>query len=186
MLPQDVLEVSHIERPATRADEPINVFAILASPRPERDRDRMLRREHARRRIAHAHCDRAGDGLLVERVAGRHEVEEQTPDADELTLRRSSVRDEIVPDGGLASVLRPSEQRLALMRPVSLAGLFAALCGTVAGAINVLRLIWTSEGPVNWAIVAVGSAESLVPLLLAFGCLTVAWLSVAAGFRRQV
>jgi len=87
---------------------------------------------------------------------------------------------------GLAYVLRPSEQRLALMRPISLAGLFAALSGTVTGAINVLRTIWTSEGPVNWRVVAVGSAESLVPLLLAFGSLTVAWLCVAAGFRRQV
>ena len=38
----------------------------------------------------------------------------------------------------------------------------------------------------DWHIVAVGSAESLVPLLLAFGSLTVAWLCVAAGFRRQV
>ena len=88
--------------------------------------------------------------------------------------------------GGLAYVLRPSEQRLALMRPVSLAGLFAALSGTVTGAINVLQMIWTSEGPVNWRVVAVGSAESLVPLVLAFGSLTVAWLCVAAGFRRQV
>ena len=73
-----------------------------------------------------------------------------------------------------------------MMRPISLAGLFAALTGTVTGAINVLRGIWMSEGLVNWKIVAVGSAESLVTLLLAFGCLTVAWLCVAAGLRRQV
>ena len=85
----------------------------------------------------------------------------------------------------LGQLWQPSEQRLALMRPVSLAGLFAALSGTVTGAINVLRLIWMSEGPVNWKTVAVGSAESLVPLWLAFGCLAVAWLCVAAGFRRQ-
>ena len=31
---------------------------------------------------------------------------------------------------------------------------------------------------------AIGSAESLIPLFLAFGCLTVAWLCVAAGLRR--
>jgi hypothetical protein len=86
---------------------------------------------------------------------------------------------------GLAYLMRPSEQRLALMRPVSLAGLFAALCGTVTGAINVLRVFWTTEGPVNWRIVAVGSAEALVLLLLAFGCLTVAWLCVAVGVARH-
>jgi hypothetical protein len=102
-------------------------------------------------------------------------------------VARLSMLVSIFPLGaGVAYLLRPSEQRLALMRPVSLAGLFAALSGTVTGAINVLRMIWTSEGAVNWRIVAVGSAESLVPLLLAFGSLTVAWLCVAAGFRRHV
>lgn len=84
---------------------------------------------------------------------------------------------------GLAYALRPTEQRLAMMRPVSLAGLFAALAGTVVGAINVLRGIWMSEGAVEWKIVAIGSAESLVPLFLAFGSLAVAWLCVAIGFR---
>ena len=95
-------------------------------------------------------------------------------------VARLSMLVSIFPLGaGLAYALRPSEQRLTLMRPVSLAGLFAALTGTMTGAINVLRLIWTTEGSVNWKIVAVGAAESLVPLLLAFGCLTVAWLCVA-------
>ncbi len=85
---------------------------------------------------------------------------------------------------GLAYALRPSEQRLAVMRPVSLAGLFSALAGAVVGAINVLRGIWMSEGAVDWRIAAIGTAESLVPLFLAFGCLTVAWLCVAARFMR--
>jgi hypothetical protein len=87
---------------------------------------------------------------------------------------------------GVAYLLRPSEQRLALMRPISLAGLFAALTGTVTGAINVLGMFWRNEGVVRWPIVAVGAAEALVTLLLAFGCLTVAWLCVAAGLRRHV
>jgi hypothetical protein len=86
---------------------------------------------------------------------------------------------------GLAYLLWPSEHRLAMMRPVSLAGLFAALTGTVTGAINVLKMIWTTTGPVPWPTVAVGAAEALVTLLLAFGSLTVAWLCVAAGFQRQ-
>ena len=85
---------------------------------------------------------------------------------------------------GLAYALWPSEQRLAMMRPVSLAGLFSALCGTVLGFLNVLRGIWVADGAVDWRIVAIGSAESLTHLFLAFGCLTVAWLCVAAGLRR--
>lgn len=91
----------------------------------------------------------------------------------------------IVPLGaGLAYALWPSESRLAMMRPVSLAGLFSALCGAALGAINVLRGVWMAEGAVDWRIVAIGSAESLTHLFLAFGCLTVAWLCVAAGLRR--
>jgi hypothetical protein len=44
-------------------------------------------------------------------------------------------------------VIRPTDHHLALMRPVSLAGLFSALTGTVIGTINVLDgrlrgLVW--------------------------------------------
>jgi hypothetical protein len=85
---------------------------------------------------------------------------------------------------GLAYALKPTEQRLALMRPISLAGLFAALSGAMSGAINVLRGISMAGGVVEWRIVALGSAESLVSLFLAFGCLTVAWLCVAVGYQR--
>ena len=42
-------------------------------------------------------------------------------------------------------VVRPTERNLALMRPLSLAGLFAALAGGVLGWINVLRFVWTRE-----------------------------------------
>jgi hypothetical protein len=101
-------------------------------------------------------------------------------------VARLSMLVSIFPLGaGVAYILRPSEQRLALMRPVSLAGLCGALTGTVTGGINVLRGIWMTEGPVDGHIVAVGSAEALVPLLLVFACSTVAWLCVAAGFRRH-
>jgi hypothetical protein len=85
---------------------------------------------------------------------------------------------------GGAYLLSPSERRLAFMRPVSLAGLFAGLAGLLLGFINVLRGIWIAEGAVNWSNVAVGSAEAMVPLTLAFGSLTFAWLSVAIGMRR--
>src|SRR5512134_3902439 len=38
-----------------------------------------------------------------------------------------------------AYLFRPSEQRLAMMRPLSLAGIFAGLNGSSLGAINTLR-----------------------------------------------
>ena len=101
-------------------------------------------------------------------------------------VARLSMLVSIFPLGaGLAYLLRPTEQRLAMMRPISLAGLFAALTGTVTGAINVLRMFWMTDGPVRWDVAAVGTAEALVTLLLAFGSLTVGWLCIAVGLQRH-
>ena len=86
---------------------------------------------------------------------------------------------------GIAYAFKPSEARLAVMRPLSLAAIFAALCGAVAGAINVLVGISRSPEPVNYRVIAVSSAETLVVLFVAFGCLTIGWLGVASGLRRQ-
>jgi len=85
---------------------------------------------------------------------------------------------------GVAYLLWPSEKRLAFLRPISLAGLFAGLAGLLLGFINVLRGIWMQD-PVDWKVVAVGTAEAMVPLTLAFGALTFAWLCVAIGMRRK-
>lgn len=83
-------------------------------------------------------------------------------------------------------VIRPTERHLALMRPVSLAGLFAALAGTVLGVINVLRFLWTREpDPEAYRIIAIGAAESLIPVFVGFASLTFAWLLVAVGMGRQ-
>jgi hypothetical protein len=92
----------------------------------------------------------------------------------------------ILPLGaGIAYAVRPTEQRLALVRPVSLAGIFGALCGVLSGFVNVLRFIAVNEPPVEYRIVALGFAEALIPLFVAFGALTVAWLCVAVGVRRH-
>lgn len=86
---------------------------------------------------------------------------------------------------GLAYLASPTEGRLAMVRPISLAALFSGLAGLMLGFINVLKGIWSAEGAVNWRIMAVGGAESMVPLTLAFGALTFAWLCVAVGMRRK-
>jgi hypothetical protein len=81
---------------------------------------------------------------------------------------------------------RPTEQNLALMRPLSLAGLFAAVAGMLSGFINVLKVFWTRDATSEtYRVMAVGAAESLVPVLLGFACLTVAWLVVAIGMGRR-
>lgn len=82
--------------------------------------------------------------------------------------------------------IRPTERNLALMRPLSLAGLFAAIAGSVLGFINVLRVVWTRGlNSHSYEIMAVGAAESLVPVFVGFACLTVAWLLVAVGMGRN-
>lgn len=86
---------------------------------------------------------------------------------------------------GIAYAIRPTEQRLAMMRPISLAGLFAGLGGTILGLMNVLRMFFINDPPPAAQTLAVGAAEALVTLFVAFGCLTVAWLCVAFGMRRQ-
>ena len=86
---------------------------------------------------------------------------------------------------GVAYALKPSEARLALMRPLSLAAIFSALCGTTAGLINELMAISRQPGDVDYKWVAVGTAESLTVMFVGFGCLTVGWLCVALGIRRQ-
>jgi hypothetical protein len=86
---------------------------------------------------------------------------------------------------GVAYALWPNEQRLMLMRPLSLAAVFAAIAGVAVGFINELRFIGRSETVTFSQQVAVGTAESLVPLFFGFGCLTVAWLCVTLGLWRR-
>lgn len=86
---------------------------------------------------------------------------------------------------GVVYAIWPSEQRLMLMRPLSLATVFAAVFGVTAGFINELRFMSRTGQFVLSQIVAIGLAESLVPLFFGFGCLTVAWLCVTVGLFRR-
>jgi hypothetical protein len=87
---------------------------------------------------------------------------------------------------GLTYAIRPTEGRLALMRPLSLAGLFSALTGFSVGLMNSLVSVGNSSTPFGadkvWMF---GLAESIAVLFMGFGCLTVGWLCVALGMRRQ-
>jgi hypothetical protein len=92
----------------------------------------------------------------------------------------------LVPLGmGIVYAVSPSEQRLALMRPLSLAAIFAAVSGTGVGLLHVFRMMGMMETPALSGAAATGIAESLVLLFFNFGCLTVAWLCVALGLWRR-
>jgi hypothetical protein len=82
-----------------------------------------------------------------------------------------------------AYVIRPSERLLGLMRPLTLASVFAALSNIILGLVNVLVGFSSRPQPAN--VVAHQLAESLVIGFLSFGCLSAAWLAVAIGMRRQ-
>ena len=86
---------------------------------------------------------------------------------------------------GFVYAIWPSEQRLMLMRPLSLATVFAAVAGTTVGFINELRFVSRADEIVFSRVVAIGLAESLTPVFVGFGCLTVAWLCVTIGLWRR-
>ena len=86
---------------------------------------------------------------------------------------------------GVVYAIWPSEHRLTLMRPLSLATVFAAVAGVAVGFIYALRFVSRAEEVVFSRVVAIGLAESLVPLFFGFGCLTVAWLCVTIGISRR-
>lgn len=85
---------------------------------------------------------------------------------------------------GAGYAIWPSESKLALMRPLSLASIFGGLSGFVIGLINGLRMAAANNIPLTTPAVIVGFTEAMVPLLVAFGSLTLAWLLVAVGMRR--
>jgi hypothetical protein len=84
-------------------------------------------------------------------------------------------------------VARPTERNLSLMRPLSLAGIFSALSGTVVGVLNLLRgvAIRGHVSPDFSRIAILGASEALVPVFVGFASLTFAWLLVAVGMVRS-
>ena len=90
---------------------------------------------------------------------------------------------------GIVYAVRPTERGLALMRPLSLAGIFAAVSSLLLGLANALEAIGATKGPDGAAAVpsaAAMLAEAMIPSFVGFACLTVAWLCVAASIRRAV
>lgn len=87
---------------------------------------------------------------------------------------------------GLFYAWRPTERKLALMRPLSLASIFAGLTAFLIGLADELAYV-SSKPPdaVTRNSILMGVAESLVPLFVTFGFLAVAWVLVAIGQQRQ-
>ena len=88
---------------------------------------------------------------------------------------------------GIFYAFRPNEYRLALMRPLSLAGIFAAAANVFLGLANALVYVSHVETtePARMGAAAQGLAEACVMPFIGFACLTIGWLGVAIGMRRN-
>jgi|ERR1700687_568977 len=88
---------------------------------------------------------------------------------------------------GIIFAIGPNERRLALMRPLSLAGVFAAVCSLLVGIANGLRALTMANvsDPDRFRFAALVLSETVIPTFVAFACLTVAWLCVAIGMRKH-
>ena len=86
---------------------------------------------------------------------------------------------------GVVYAIWPNEQRLTLIRVLSLAGIFSAVTGTALGLIN--EMVYMANRDITSVTPAVlaGTAESLVSVAFGFGCLTATWLLVAIGMWRK-
>ncbi len=86
---------------------------------------------------------------------------------------------------GIGYAIWPTEQRLMLVRSLSLATVFSAVAGAALGFINALYFISQTEPIAFSRPLVIGAAESLVPLFFGFGCLTATWLCVTIGLWRK-
>ena len=80
--------------------------------------------------------------------------------------------------------IRPSERMLAYMRPLSLAGIFAALCTVALGLTN-MAIGMSLQPQFHLEMLMGGIAEIFAAAAVSFTFLTVAWVCVAIGMRRQ-
>ncbi len=91
---------------------------------------------------------------------------------------------------------RPAERTLAILRPLSAATIASALTAVLLGTANLLAgSRWAMEraaaagqlapSPFNLHSILGGAIESLAALAACSAILTVVWLLVAVGLRRQ-
>ena len=88
---------------------------------------------------------------------------------------------------------RPTEKTLSVLRPLCAATAFSSLAAFFLGVANGLfalqraleRAVDEAARAQVWRIFLGGLAESPAALILAFALLSVSWLLVAVGLRRQ-
>jgi len=86
----------------------------------------------------------------------------------------------------IAYAAKPAERTLELLRPLSLAAIFAALCSLSVGVAAALKgAAMGGPGGESTAVLLAGLSEACIPPFVAFAFLAVAWLLVVLGMRRR-
>lgn len=87
---------------------------------------------------------------------------------------------------GMAFAVRPNDRWLALMRPLTIAAIFAAVANLFVGLANTFIGLSRVQSPdPTGQRLAVMLAETCVVPFISFVFLSTAWLCVAIGMRRQ-
>jgi hypothetical protein len=89
--------------------------------------------------------------------------------------------------------LRPTERKLTVLRPMCAAATFATVASFCLGMTNgLIGLSYALERATDatavfpmWHGIVVGVAQALMGLVLGSTLLTISWLLVAVGLRRQ-
>ena len=81
-------------------------------------------------------------------------------------------------------LLKSDLRKLALVRALSLATVFAIASGLCANVAAVMKFAGDYQGPHFLLTVMYGLAEAAAPGILGFTMLSISWLLVAVGTRR--
>ena len=88
----------------------------------------------------------------------------------------------------ISFAIRPTERKLAILRPLALSLVFALLAITLAGFANLtvaLKRVSFPEGKESVSLLLSGLSEGLIPGILGFAVLAVSWALAAFGLKRQ-
>jgi hypothetical protein len=90
----------------------------------------------------------------------------------------------------ISFLLKPTEVKLGFIRPLSIATTYASIVGVVTGlAISLERISRQLPGggsAASTALLLGGIGEALVPPIVGFALLTVAWVAVSLGMRKHI
>ena len=88
--------------------------------------------------------------------------------------------------GAVAYLISPTDQALALMRPLSLASISASVSSVLLGFVNVFEAIerTAASGTVDLHRATGMLAEAMILGFIGCACMTAAWLCVAVAIRR--